>query len=333
MIYETHLRDRMVAPWQGGVAVRSRVLAVGALVLGPASIIGSQGVAAAQPSGSTQNGAIVAKPLLSGVTPLYVPSNFSGTSVTLTGSDLGGATSVQYGSSAGTITSDTASSLTFTAPSMYGVDNVTIPVTVTTPGGTSNPEQVHLYFAPCGGSCPFTPVLDTISPSSGPASGGTTVTVGGVNLGSASAVDFGTTPAQIVSDTATSVTVVAPAGGANSSTSVTVTTPVAVSNGLTFTYAGPAGPPVSRPPGPVTPGQPPFVEKAHPPVVSPPVVTPQGDPSPTPERPGNGEGDQTRTTVSPYHSRHLQGEHWRDGWRATTQEHWRDGRRTSPKNP
>ena len=290
---------------------------MGVLVWGPVSVFGCQGVASAQPASPTGNGGSVAKPVVTSVAPLYVPSNFAGTSVTLTGSNLGGATSVGYGSASGTITSDTATSLTFTAPSMYGLDNVTIPVTVTTPGGTSNPTQVHLYLGPCGGSCPFVPVLHTITPSGGPATGGTTVTLGGTNLGSATAVDFGTTPARILSDGPTSVTVSAPAGSANSAASVTVTTPVAVSNGLTFTYAGP--PPQTKP---TTPGQPHL-----------PVTTPPGNPSPTPKQAGSGGGEAKRTTVTPYWKRHLQGEHWRDGWRPTSQEHWRDGRGTSPRHP
>lgn len=69
-----------------------------------------------------------------------------------------------------------------------------------------------------------------ISPSSGPASGGNTVTITGVNLGGATSVHFGTKSGAIVSNTATQVVVTAPSG--SGAVNVTVTTPGGNSNPL-----------------------------------------------------------------------------------------------------
>jgi hypothetical protein len=55
---------------------------------------------------------------------------------------------------------------------------------VLSPGGTSN--QVRFSYPP---------VIIGISPTSGPAAGGTTVTIKGVNLCQATGVDFGKTAA------------------------------------------------------------------------------------------------------------------------------------------
>jgi len=56
-----------------------------------------------------------------------------GTVVTITGTDLGGATTVSFGGAAGKITSDTGTQITVTSPPGQG----TVDITVTTPSGTS----------------------------------------------------------------------------------------------------------------------------------------------------------------------------------------------------
>ncbi len=55
------------------------------------------------------------------------------------------------------------------------------------------------------------PAVSSLSVQSGPATGGNSVTITGSNLGSASAVTFGVTPASITANTATSITVTVPA--------------------------------------------------------------------------------------------------------------------------
>ena len=76
------------------------------------------------------------------------------------------------------------------------------------------------------------PIVDGVSPSSGPASGGTTVMITGSNLSGDPTVDFGTTPGQIISDSITEIIAVSPpitveAGGTitpGGTVDVTVTT-------------------------------------------------------------------------------------------------------------
>ncbi len=79
-----------------------------------------------------------------------------------------------------------------------------------------------------------TPVVSSVAPSSGPTSGGTTVTITGTDLLAASAVTFGATPASsfaVVS--ATSITATAPAGAAG-----TVDVRVTTLGGTSATGAG-----------------------------------------------------------------------------------------------
>jgi hypothetical protein len=85
------------------------------------------------------------------------------------------------------------------------------------------------------------PSVTSISPTGGPAAGGTTVTVTGANFTGATAVNFGTTPGTgLVVNSATSITVTSPANSP-SGADVTVVTPEGTSSTSTadvFTYFG-----------------------------------------------------------------------------------------------
>ena len=156
---------------------------------------------------------------VTGISPTTGPPS-GGTSVTVTGTDLSGATAVDFGSTPGTITADSATSLTATAPAGTG----TVDVTVTTPDGTSATSSADQFT--------YTvvqppPTVTGISPVTGPAGGGTSVTVTGTNLNGATAVDFGSTPGTITADSSTSVTATSPAG--TGTVDVTVATPTGVS--------------------------------------------------------------------------------------------------------
>jgi len=73
-----------------------------------------------------------------------------------------------------------------------------------------------------------TPSITSLLPDHGPAQGGTRVTLIGLNLGEAGAVDFGSTPAgEVHVDSSTEVTAIAPPGSGTAE--VSVTTPVGVS--------------------------------------------------------------------------------------------------------
>ena len=82
------------------------------------------------------------------------------------------------------------------------------------------------------------PAVEGVSPASGPVAGGTSVTISGTDLLNATAVDFGSTAATIVSDTDTQIVVTSPAGSAGT-VHVTVVTPVGTSDTSSadeFTY-------------------------------------------------------------------------------------------------
>ncbi|MFF3543036.1 IPT/TIG domain-containing protein [Streptomyces platensis] len=150
-------------------------------------------------------------------------STAGGTTVTITGTNLGGATAVKFGTKNATITANTPTSVTVTSPSGTG----TVPVTVTTPGGTSNPLQFFYVGAP---------FKSTLSPVSGVTAGGNTVTITGTGLSTATAVNFGATAATptVVNDGQLTVTV--PAGAAAGPVSVSVTTAGGTNNGFSYTY-------------------------------------------------------------------------------------------------
>jgi hypothetical protein len=116
------------------------------------------------------------------------------TSVTIAGTDLSGATAVNFGSTPGTISSDTDSQIVATSPSAAAG---TVDITVTTVGGTSS-----TFSADHSSYTQAAPVVASISPGSGPIAGGTTVTVSGTSLAGA-AVSFGATAGTILRDSAT----------------------------------------------------------------------------------------------------------------------------------
>jgi plastocyanin len=128
-----------------------------------------------------------------------------GTSVTITGTNLTGATAVKFGSTNATsFKVNSATSITTTSPAETAG---TVNVTVATPGGTSAISSAdHFKFAPTVGS---------LSPNSGSHTGGTSVTVTGTGFGlgkTATRFKFGSTAATAVNcASATTCTVVAPA--------------------------------------------------------------------------------------------------------------------------
>ncbi len=89
---------------------------------------------------------------------------------------------------------------------------------------------------------PPPPTVTSITPTSGPAAGGTSVTIAGTNLSSVIAVDFGLDAATITADSATSITATSPAG--SGAVDVTATTPGGTSSTSAadvFTYVAPPG--------------------------------------------------------------------------------------------
>ncbi len=128
-----------------------------------------------------------------------------GTSVTLTGTEFTGASSVSFGGvSASEFTVTSATSIAAVAPP--GAAG-TVDVTVTTAGGTSATTSKDRFR--------YLPTVEAVSPSSGPTAGGESVVVSGHGfaVGSGATVfKFATTKAKSVQCTsATTCTVVVPA--------------------------------------------------------------------------------------------------------------------------
>lgn len=140
-----------------------------------------------------------------------------GTLVTITGTNLGGASKVEFGTATADVftVSSTGTSITAVAPAGTG----TVDVTVTTPGGTSAASAASKYT--------YTAELAiaTVSPAIGPTTGGTAVTITGANFTNGATVSFGATPAtSVVFVSATEITCVTPAHAAGP-VNVTVITP------------------------------------------------------------------------------------------------------------
>jgi hypothetical protein len=148
----------------------------------------------------------VAAPTVTGVSPNAGPLG-GGTSVVITGTNLGGATAVMFGSTAATSFTVNSAGTQITATSPAEAAG-TVNLTVTTVGGTSatSSSDQFTYVA--------APTVTGVSPNAGPLGGGTSVVITGTNLNGATAVKFGTVAGTITSDTATRIVVRSPAAAA-----------------------------------------------------------------------------------------------------------------------
>jgi IPT/TIG domain-containing protein len=166
-----------------------------------------------------------AQPALTAAVPNQGPSS-GGTSVVLTGTSLGSAGAVMFGSTpAASYVVNSATQITAVAPAGRGA----VPITVTTPGGTTGPV-VYTYVTP--------PVLASVTPAQGPTAAGAAVTLTGSGLTTTTAVRFGAAPAAftVLSDTRLAAT--APAGAAGP-VQVSVTSIGGTSGSLTYTRVAP----------------------------------------------------------------------------------------------
>jgi len=170
-------------------------------------------------------------PTVTGVDPSSGPTS-GGTAVAITGTGFGGATGVTFdGVDAG-----------------FSVQSATS-ILATTPAGSPGPADVVVTTAggaSTGGGGAYTyvarPTVTGVSPDSGPAAGGTDVTLTGTGFTAATAVRFGTTDAaDFTVESATEITATSPAH-APGTVDVTVTTTGGTSATGTadrFTYAVP----------------------------------------------------------------------------------------------
>jgi hypothetical protein len=171
-------------------------------------------------------------PTFTSITPTYGPVA-GGTTVTIIGTGFTGATSVLIGGTAATgLTVINATAISATTPS--GTAGAAW-VNVTTPAGTVSTQRAFTYVP--------APTFASITPPSGPAAGGTLVTIIGTGFTGATSVLIGGTAATgltFVSDS--QVIATTPHGTAGTTVWVDVVTPngTAASAAPAYTYVGPA---------------------------------------------------------------------------------------------
>jgi hypothetical protein len=223
----------------GGVAATNVVVASATQITAttPAGTAGAASVLVTTPGGTNAANTLFTyatpAPTVTAIAP-NTGTPAGGTSVTITGTNLTGATAVRFGTSNASITANSATSITATAPAGTG----TVDITVTTAGGTSTASATDhfTYIVPV-------PTVTSVSPNSGPTTGGTSVTITGTNLTGATAVKFGGNNATSFTVTSASqINAVAPAGslGAVDVTVKTSSGLSAISSADQYTYAVPA---------------------------------------------------------------------------------------------
>jgi hypothetical protein len=196
----------------------------------PAGTPGTVAVTVTAPGGTSPSTTadlftyVAAAPTVSGLSPASGPAA-GGTVVVITGASFMGATTVSFGGiPASAFTVNSATSISATAP--QGTATSVVGVTVTGPGGTSTFTSNDNYT--------YGPLVTSVTPHSGSHFGGALVTINGVGLTGATAVNFGATAVTagfVVNSTGTQIAVTAPAGVAG-------TVNVTVKVGATSTAAG-----------------------------------------------------------------------------------------------
>ena len=182
----------------------------------PVSVSGITKVASVSAGGTQMLAYGEPIPTVTGVSPKVGPTT-GGTTVTITGVNLGGATAVKFGASSVAPANVTSTSLEATAPPGTG----TVDITVVTPSGTSTPVSADRF------TYQAVPAVTKLSLKSGPSVGGTSVTITGTELGGATGVKFG-------SVSASTFTI-------NSSTSITVVSPPSIAGVVDVTVSNTAG--------------------------------------------------------------------------------------------
>jgi hypothetical protein len=217
---------------------------------------------------------VAAEPRVSGISPA---TGTSGATVTITGTNLNGTTSVSFGATAATsFTAVSSTSITAIAPPGTGAVNVT----VTTPSGSTMLWNGFTY-----GSSPSdsNPSVSAAVPATGTTAGGDTITITGTALSATTTVTFGGSPASSVSviDDGT-IRAVTPRGLAGRVNVAVVTNGGAANLADSFTYVEPVTP------SPATPQANANVETlpvlvAIPEAQPTPVASPSPSVSPTPQ--------------------------------------------------
>jgi alpha-tubulin suppressor-like RCC1 family protein len=155
-------------------------------------------------------GALIPVPTVTKVEPNQGRAS-GGTSVTIAGTNLLGATSVKFGSTAAaSFTVNSETSITAVSPAGTG----TVDITVAIPG-TESPIGPADQFS-------YAPAVTGVEPRYGPASGATSVTISGSNFNEVTAVKFGATSATSFKvESETKITAVSPSGVGTADVTIT----------------------------------------------------------------------------------------------------------------
>jgi hypothetical protein len=186
-------------------------------------------------------------PSISTVNPLF-GSPSGGTSVTISGNNFNSATSVKFGNAPVQILSNTNNSLTVSSPSEHSAGSPEVNVCVTTQAGqdctgrnVGNPSDQQFDYQPD---------LRSATNASGPWTGGTAVTLRGLNFTGATQVMFGSVAVPVSPSSDTRIVVNAPpwpGPGSTTQPEIVVQNTVGNSdhNGVTYNYTMPPAPNVS----------------------------------------------------------------------------------------
>lgn len=154
-------------------------------------------------------------PTVTSVVPDHGPLS-GGTTVTITGRNIIGATAVAFGTTpAASFSPKSNSSLTAVSPAGTGV----VDITVTTPEGTSATSSADEF------TYVTTPAIQSVVPRAGATTGDNRVTISGSDFSGATSVDFGSVPAASFNvDSDQAITAYSPAESAGT-VDITVTGP------------------------------------------------------------------------------------------------------------
>jgi uncharacterized repeat protein (TIGR01451 family) len=175
-------------------------------------------------------------PTVSGLAPTSGPA---GTSVTVIGTNLTGASSVRFNGAAASFTVNSATQITATVPT--GATSGTVGVT-TSDGTATSPSAFTVTAGPPPPPPlpPPGPTVTGLAPGSGPV--GTSVTISGTNLTGASSVRFNGAAASFAVNSATQITATVPTGATSGTVAVTTSGGTATSStSFAVTTAAPPG--------------------------------------------------------------------------------------------
>ena len=206
-------------------------------VTAAAATAGPVTIAVTTPSGTVTSSTnlftySVPPPTITAVSP-KVGATAGGTTLTLTGTNLTGATAVSVGGTPVTSFAITnATTLTAVTPA-HAAGPVTIAVT-TPAGSVTSSTNLFTYSDPA--------TIAAVSPSTGTTAGGTTIAITGTNFTGTTAVSLGGTPVKSFTITsATTITAVTAAAATAGPVTIAVTTPSGTVTSSTnlFTYSVP----------------------------------------------------------------------------------------------